>query len=259
MEIVINDTKKVKEQYANANGINARITIHEKYSTNKLGLGNWYFTYYQVEEGMKILELGCGPAGMWLNHKDVLEKCSEVVLSDFSEGMLEKAKANLGDIPNVTFRTIDIQDIPYEDECFDIVIANFMLYHVPDIDKALSEVKRVLKKGGQFYAGTVGKNGVMETVSKWVGDEDYYINTFSLDNGEEQLRRHFNNVRIERYIDSLEVTDIDELMDYIYSGITFKNNCTQPREEVRKVLEKHRENGVIKLPKDPGMFVVVKD
>lgn len=47
-------------------------------------------------------------------------------------------------------------------------------------------------------------------------------------------------------------------MEYIYSGITFKNACKMSREEVKIILEKHMKNGILKLPKDPGMFVALK-
>lgn len=56
----LNDTDHVKEQYQKPDGLSTRISIHEKYSTNKMGLSNWYFTVYKIEKGMKILELGCG-------------------------------------------------------------------------------------------------------------------------------------------------------------------------------------------------------
>ena len=257
MSLLINETEKVKEQYGKADGLNTRISIHEKYSTNKMGISNWNFTVYKIEKGMKVLELGCGTGSMWIEHRDVIEKCSELVLSDFSEVMLENTRNNLGAAPNITYKVIDIQDIPYEDNYFDVVIANYMLYHVPDINKALSEVSRVLKKGGHFYAGTVGEKGIMETIGEWLGLGKIYVNTFSLDNGGEMLDKHFSEVKIERYKDSLEVTNLDDLMDYIYSGITFKNACTLSKEEVRRVLEEHVEGGILRLPKDPGMFVSV--
>lgn len=258
MELVINNGEKVKEQYSKADGLNTRISIHEKYSTNKMGLGNWYFTVYKQEDGMRVLELGCGTGTMWMNHKDFIAKCSEVVLSDFSEAMLAKTESNLGSADNLSYKVVDIQNIPYEDEYFDMVIANYMLYHVPDIDKALSEVRRVLKKDGVFYAATSGENGIMETIVGWLGMPNAYKNTFSLENGGEKLSKYFSKVEIERYIDSLEVTDIDDLMEYIYSGITFKNTCTLSRDEVRNILEQHKEGGILKLPKDPGMFVASK-
>lgn len=258
MKIFTNETEKVQAQYAKADGLNTRLSIHEKYSTNRMGLGNWFFTVYSIEEGMKVLELGCGTGSMWTNHKDVVGKCSEIVFSDFSAGMLETAKANIGELPNVKYQVIDIQDIPFEDNYFDMVIANFMLYHVPDIEKALSEVSRVLKKGGSFYAGTSGEHGVMETIVGWLGFEGVFVNPFSLDNGRERLERYFSHVATMKYIDSLEVTDLDDLMEYVYSGITFKNAVTLPKEEVRTILESHMENGVLTLPKEPGTFISIK-
>jgi ubiquinone/menaquinone biosynthesis C-methylase UbiE len=258
MKLFINETNKVKTQYSKANGLNTRLSIHEKYSTNKMGLGNWFFTLYNIENGMKVLELGCGTGAMWTNHKDEIEKCSEIVFSDFSENMVETAKTNIGTFPNAKYQVIDIQDIPFEDGYFDIVIANFMLYHVPNLEKALSEASRVLKKGGVFYAGTSGEHGVMETIVSWLGFEGVYVNTFSLDNGKERLENHFSDVKIMKYADSLEVTNLDDLMEYIYSGITFKNAVTLPKEDVREILESHMENGVLTLPKEPGTFVSIK-
>ena len=258
MKLLINETEKVKTQYSKADGLNTRISIHEKYSTNKMGLSNWYFTVYQIKEGMKVLELGCGTGLMWNTHRDVIGKCSELVLSDFSEGMVETTKVNVGSLPNVSYRVIDIQDIPYADGYFDAVIANYMLYHVPDIKKALSEVHRVLKAGGNFYAGTAGEHGAMETIVSWLGYDGIYVNTFSLDNGRQQLEEYFSKVDTMRYVDSLEITNLDDLMEYIYSGITFRNVVTLSEAEVRQILKDHMENGVLKLPKEPGTFVSVK-
>ena len=95
----------------------------------------------------------------------------------------------------------------------------------------------------------------------WINDEKFVknqyknSNSFSLENGGEKLEPFFLNVEIERYKDSLEVTNIDDLMDYIYSGITFEKSCTLPRERVREILLEHMVDGVLKLPKDPGTFV----
>jgi hypothetical protein len=79
-----------------------------------------------------------------------------------------------------------------------------------------------------------------------------------LENGAEKLEPYFSKVAIERYKDSLEVTNIDDLMEYIYSGITFKNACKMSSDEVRNKLLSCMEDGVLRLPKDPGMFVARK-
>ena len=129
----INDTSVVKQQYDTANNLNTRISIHEKYSTNKMGFGNWIISNYRIDKGMKVLELGCGTGDMWKNRESLIGDCSKLILSDFSEGMVAVAKENVGNYDNIEYMVLDIQEIPYEDETFDIVIANMMLYHVPDI------------------------------------------------------------------------------------------------------------------------------
>ena len=128
----INNTSVVKQQYANANNLNTRISIHDKYSTNKMGFGNWIMSNYRIDEKMKVLELGCGTGDMWKNSQSLIKACSKLILSDFSEGMVATTKSNIGNYENTEYKVIDIQEIPYENETFDVVIANMMLYHVPD-------------------------------------------------------------------------------------------------------------------------------
>lgn len=98
----------------------------------------------------------------------------------------------------------------------------------------------------------------METIVKILDMDLAYKNIFSLENGMQQIAPYFRTVEIKRYADSLEVTDIDDLLEYIYSEVTFPNACKLSREEVRKKLVSHMKNGVLVLPKDPRMFAAVK-
>ena len=52
----LNHADIVKQQYATETNLNTRIAIHEKYSTNKVGFGNWIFSNYEISKGMTILE-----------------------------------------------------------------------------------------------------------------------------------------------------------------------------------------------------------
>ena len=118
----INDISTVKQQYSTANNLNRRISIHEKYSTNKMGFGNWIVSNYKIDKGMKILELGCGTGDMWKNRDTLINSCSKIVLSDFSEGMLLSTKNNIGIYNNIEYKVIDIQEIPFDNDEFDIVM-----------------------------------------------------------------------------------------------------------------------------------------
>ena len=93
---------------------------------------------------MRILELGCVNAAMWKKRVDDLPEGCELLLTDLSAGMLEEARGQLGEREHVRYAQVDAMEIPYGDAGFDAVIANMMLYHVPDIDRALAEIRRVL-------------------------------------------------------------------------------------------------------------------
>lgn len=255
---MINDNTTVKQQYHTSDKLSTRISIHSKYSTNKQGFGNWIFSHYGIREGMTVLELGCGTGDMWTGKEEIISRCSRLVLSDFSEGMLEKTRETLQAYDGIEYQVIDIQDIPFEDQTFDVVIANMMLYHVPDLPKGLREVRRVLKTGGAFYCATYGEHGMMEYIeSLFEGfrSGSKINDSFTLQNGEEKLRTAFSDIQKLLYEDSLAVTDVEDMMDYIYSLNGMSELRQIPRDEMRRVLQAHMQDGVLRVPKEYGMFI----
>ena len=261
-----NNTNKMKQQYKTAQNLNSRISLHQLYSTNPLGWNNWVFGNYQLQENQKILELGCGNAGIWQAHADALPTGIHLTLSDFSAGMLETAKANTSALKNADYKEIDAQSIPYQNNTFDIVIANHMLYHVPNIHKALAEIARVLKPTGTFYATTIG-NDNMKEMNDLLHAFDARIDfaqgaitqAFSLQTGGEKLSRHFQSVQLSRYADSLHITQPQPLIDYILSSQGFGNvneiisgeNVARFTHFVEAIFAKHTYFDVFK---DAGLF-----
>ena len=252
------NNETLKKHYGTADKLNIRISLHSKYSVNKQGFGNWIFSHYQINDGMSVLELGCGNGKMWLGKEDVIRRCSRLILSDISEGMLNSAKENLKDYTGIEYQVIDIEDIPFSDKEFDVVIANMMLYHVSDLSKGLKEVKRVLKENGTFYCATYGENGIMENIELMFDDfpiSSGYNYNFTLQNGEGKLLRYFSNIQKLQYEDALEVTDVEDMIDYIYSLPSFSDIQDFDRETLRSVLEKNMHAGILHVPKDYGMFI----
>lgn len=254
----IRDKNAVKEQYADSENLDIRIAIHQKYSINKQGFGNWIFQQYEFFDGCKILELGCGNGSMWRENIKLLPKNCRLILSDFSEKMLATTRENVPVESGIGFEIIDIQNIPFEDNSFDIVIANMMLYHVPDLSKALGEVRRVLKDGGKFYCATYGESGVIEYLEKLFADivgEEKRDKIFTLQNGGEILSKYFSCVERRNYEDGLEVTDVNDLADYIYSVGNMSKLGNLPRELIIERLTATTKNGIIRIPKEYGMFI----
>ena len=257
-----NDSAAVRKQYSIAEKLNTRISIHSKYSVNKQGFGNWIASHYRIREDVSVLELGCGTGEMWIGKQELINRCARFILSDLSEGMLGKAKEVLREYGGIEYRTIDIQEIPFADHSFDIVIANMMLYHVPDLSRGLREVRRVLKECGTFYCATYGENGMMKYITGLF--RDYGIqyepnSSFTLQNGEDKLRAVFPDVRRFLYEDALEVTHAQDLVDYIRSLTGMTEVGKLPEETVRSVLEQHMTDGVLRIPKEYGMFTARRD
>jgi len=212
----MDEERIVEQQYSTSENLENRISLHEKYSTNKYGWFNWLFSNYEIKSGQCILELGCGNGRLWADHYDNLPEHTSLILSDFSENMVETAKRTVDHESNITYSVIDVQDIPFANNSFDIVIANMLLYHVPDLEKGLSEVKRVLKGDGKFYCATLGENGIGGFIQDTLHMPRVKRSKFTLQNGTGFLLTYFSHVEKKLYEDSLAVTNTNDF-NYVYT------------------------------------------
>ena len=251
-----NGAEAVRSQYSAADKLKIRAALHSKYSSNRQGFGNWITAQYEIAQGACVLELGCGTGEMWLGRDALIEGCGRLVLSDLSEGMLQAACEKLRDASGIEFMRIDAQSIPFPDGAFDVVIANMMLYHLPDRDRGLREIRRVLRPGGVFYCATFGENGILEHIYKLLGiSAPGARGGFTLQNGAAQLGTHFSRVRQLLYDDSLIVTNIDDLLDYIYSLDDMTPLRAMPRAQLGAALEAKMTGSALHIPKEYGMFI----
>ncbi|MBO0792518.1 MAG: class I SAM-dependent methyltransferase, partial [Ktedonobacteraceae bacterium] len=151
----------LNRQYQDATNFGARVDLHRRFRVNPYGFHRWVFDHFTLNEGSQVLELGCGPGGLWRSNRQRIPTNWQITLTDFSPGMLQEARALLGE-ERFTYEVADAQALPFADESFDAVIANHMLYHIPDLNRALGEIQRVLKPSGHFYATTFGREHLRE-------------------------------------------------------------------------------------------------
>src|SRR5690606_21133136 len=144
----------VAKQYKTPKNLNARIQLHQRFSTNPHRWSHWIFDLLRLTPGMTVLEVGAGPGLLWDENRHQLSAQVALTCTDQSAGMVAKAFATLGDLSHLHFGVADAQALPFAEGAFDVVIANHMLYHVPDRQQALSEIRRVLKPTGRFFAAT---------------------------------------------------------------------------------------------------------
>lgn len=253
------------DQYRDSSNLDARAAIHQRFSTNPYGWHKWAFDHLlRLPETARILELGCGPAYLWQDNAQRIPAGWNVTLSDLSPGMLDAAWRNLVVTGrNFKFEQIDVQAIPYPDGTFDAVIANHMLYHVPDRRKALSEIRRVLKADGCLFAATLGRDHMREMWEYLEGvatiTRETITSAFTLENGKAQLQEFFPLVEVSRYQDSLRVTELSAIMAYIRS----MTSTSEFQEEQFQIIEREfsevlRKNGEIFITKDAGLFKAKK-
>lgn len=251
-------------QYMNAQNLNTRIKLHDKFSINHQGWFPWLFEQIDFSTVYRLLEIGCGNGKLW-NYNPYNLRNREIFLSDISSGMLEKAKHNLGNDYN--YLNINCQNIPFKNNYFDTIVANHVIFYLKDPHQGLSEITRVLKKSGIFYCSTYSKNHMKE-ISNIVKGFDERINLssnslaelFGLENGKDILSNYFSFVDIRKYKDALIVDQAQPLIDYILSCHGNQNEyiLSHLKEFKCYINDLIKQSNGIKITKDSGLFICIK-
>ena len=255
MRVSLND---MDTQYKTPGKLEVRRALHAKYSVNPQGFDNWLHSFYGIAPGFRVLELGCGTGESWLADAPALPRDAAITLTDLSPGMVERARETLGAYPQFAFQTADIQSIPFEDAAFDLVLAHMMLYHVPELPRALMEVRRVLKPEGRFHCATYGEHTVLKVLRPLLPElkaGERFNRRFTLQNGAATLGAVFSKVERCDYEDALEITEVEDLVDYLYSLPNQADLSPALRPEIARRLRERQENGVLRIPKEYGVFI----
>ena len=262
---ITNMEHAIIDQYKTAVNLNVRIELHNRCSHNPVPWFSWLASQIQVGKGSRLLEVGCGNGELW-RHAHIPYPDAEIHVTDISSGMVEDAARFLGDLdcPNLLFETEDCQSLSYEDNSFDGVIANHVLFYVKNISRALEEISRVMKPEGVFYCSTYGKEHMKEITSlvqefdsRIILSEVALYELFGLENGQVMLERHFQSVEKVMYDDYLLVDEAEPLLDYILSchGNQSEILSQRPLEFKRFLQRKIKEKGGIRITKMAGVFL----
>ena len=268
-------------QYKNSGNISARIDLHKNYSVNKKGWFPWLFeeVFKDVDKNKKvtILEIGCGNGAFWTENIKKIPENVNVILSDISLGMVNDAENSLIKAAGKSerlkktvkeqfrFEAFDSEEMPLKNESVDIVIANHMLFYFDKPDKVLSEIKRVLRKGGFLFASTYGSSHMKEInmlVKEFderivLAAKDLYL-IFGLDNGEKILKKYFTNTKKNIYDDYLLVDKPEPLLKYIMSCHGNQRRYIPDRYKEFKVFVEKKTRKGFKITKESGYFKAFK-
>lgn len=254
---------EAQNQYCTTDSQDARAQLHARFSANSRGWFRWVFDHFDLPPAAHILEIGCGSGSLWKENAERIPADWNVTLSDSAPGMLQEARRNLqGAGHEFSYALINAETIPMDGSQLDAVIANHVLYHVPDRARAISEIHRVLRPGGRLYAATSGAyhmREMSELVSR-VGIEVFTEHTvFTLETGAEELSACFSDIAVDRYPDYLGVTEAEPLIDYLLSMRIGPWLDEDHLREIREIAEREiADRGAFRITKSSGLFTARK-
>jgi SAM-dependent methyltransferase len=191
---------------------------------------------------------------------------------DISHGMLGDLRRNQPGSP-VRLAVADAQDLPLASSSVDAAMAMHMLFHVPDIGRAIREIRRALRPGGPFLASTNARHHLVElydllgdAVAEVGGDRGALVRNherFGPDDGLRLLRGVFGQVEWRAAASVLAIPDVAPIMQYfeavasffrgvLTAGVAWEECMVVAR---RMVVERGFARGPFRVSAESGVFV----
>jgi SAM-dependent methyltransferase len=180
----LDDEQFVRNQYASTDRLRTRIAVWQP-GADGCRPQDVALEAIGQRRAARVLEVGSGTGDLAV--RIVAEAECELIAVDQSPEMVATAAAK-----GVDARQGDVQQLPFDDASFDCAVAAWMLYHVADLDRGLAELARVLVPGGLLVAITNGDDHLAELYDAVSADK--LRSSFSRENGEAMLGRHFVNI-----------------------------------------------------------------
>lgn len=269
--LLIQNQEHLHLQFDDPSNLEYRIAFHHRYTTYPISFQQWLFTHYQFHKEDHVLEIGCGDGTLWLENQNQIPADLEITLSDVSYHMLEKSKENLKAISQIkSYDLANAYRLPYADQSFDKVIMNHVLMYLEDENKALQEVKRVLKPGGIFYCTTIAEDMMQERDAlirrfdpSISFDQSTLYKRFGNENGQLLLEKLFNSVQLFERKEVYTICDVDDYYHFILSGkglsLHLEPLYKQKESFYQFLTQEYKKQGAFHLTIHTGLFEIRKD
>ena len=266
------DADYLRYQYADAEKLRIRQEAHRLYSEETEPLATWLLPLLAPAAGQLLLDVGCGP-GMY--HAELARMGVQVIGLDMSYGMLVKVRQRTAGFPSQTLAVqADAEHLPAPDNCCDRLMANHMLYHVPDQLAALREMRRVLKPGGRAIITTNMADSyaalyeLHADAARALGYEPLYtVNDAFNSSHLERVQSVFPGAELHVRHDAFLFPDADAVLRF-YASMMIDALADRPadnrhRQELLPLMRQRvdaiiRREGVLRVPKGVACFVAEK-
>ena len=253
-----------ERQYKDPGNLEARMALHARYVRASQPWHRWLVGRIDWPEGARVLEVGCGTGALWVRAAPVLPHL-RLTLTDLSPGMVGAATEALRPLERIELvdaRTADVQDLPFEVGAFDVVVANHMLYHLPDLERGVAELARVLDPAGVLLAATNGAHhlDIVADLSRqalgW-SSSDFVARRFGKENGAAVLGVAFGSVEWHEHPSTMVVTDPADVEAYINSSTPAQRASPEARAALHAAIEERfrAAGGSLEVRTESGCFV----
>jgi SAM-dependent methyltransferase len=255
-----------RDAYADSAKLNARRDIY-RFQIPAPRFPAWALDHLPRNCG-RVIDVGCGP-GIYLARLSAESRLSFGVGLDLSHGMAVEASA-----VTTAVGVADAQHLPIRDGAFDTCLCVHMLYHVPDIDRAVSELRRVTRRGGTTLIATNGDNHQRElrdvfdaAVGEITGEAGASVfslpRRFRMESAGEILGRHFEVVDRDDLPGELVVPEAEPVLAYVESirsfhepnlpaGVRWEDVVERLTEKVQAEID---SEGAFRVQVHAGVFV----
>ncbi|NLX10785.1 MAG: class I SAM-dependent methyltransferase [Chloroflexi bacterium] len=266
-----------RNAYANDEHLAVRYRTHELYSRPKVDFPRWVLDNIQWRGDEWVLDVGAGPGSYLAPVQERIPRGRHVA-GDLSFGMVQQAQAK-ADAGEIGLIACDVQQLPFPEGTFDIVLANHMLYHVPDIDRAIAEICRVLRRDGLLLAATNGLQSMKALITlerractllgypKTDFAAALNVRGFGLENGLYMLSRHFRAVARYDVFSAFHFPEVEPVVAYLNSSRSLREPLLPDdlawedfMSMVEKLIARHiRHFGELEVQKVTGVLVATNE
>jgi ubiquinone/menaquinone biosynthesis C-methylase UbiE len=118
--------------------------------------GEGLVEFARIPPGARVLDVACGKGAVFVPASAAAGESGEVIGIDLAEGMIEQARDEIArqGLANTSVRVMDAENLEFPDASFDFVLCSLGLHFLPDLDRALAGIHRVLRPGGYLVTAT---------------------------------------------------------------------------------------------------------
>jgi SAM-dependent methyltransferase len=247
------------DQYAASTAkLDARAALHARFSIAPQPWHEWLFDQIALAPGEVVVEMGAGTGLLWISSHGRVPARVQLHLTDLSMAMCSRLQADTREATSVS--CMSAEQLAFRSDVADVVVANHMLYHVPDQRAALEEAARVLRPGGRAVFATNGRNHMSElweilaVVGIQGAEADATHRSFLLEDAAEIVRPVFPHAKLATFEDGLRVSDADAVAAYIES---FADVEPSQRRPLLAEIARRMTDGFLSITKSAGVVTAV--